>query len=192
MKLEIIKKRPVSITYFVHGTTTDNENHIATGWNQGELSDLGKRQCAELRERLKGQKFDIVFCSDLKRAFDSAELIFDLRTPVVKDERLRECNYGNLNGAPSEKVESLTVRTIHKRFPNGESYKDVEKRMHSLVEDIKIKYSGKKVAIVSHRGPQLALDVILKKKTWEQAVKEDWRLKTPPQWKPGWLYRVTN
>ena len=31
----------VNITYFVHGTTTDNEKGLATGWEQGELSALG-------------------------------------------------------------------------------------------------------------------------------------------------------
>lgn len=32
----------IKITYFVHGTTTDNEKHIVTGWAQGKLSKLGK------------------------------------------------------------------------------------------------------------------------------------------------------
>lgn len=183
-------KKEVRITYFVHGTTTDNEKGIATGWNHGELSELGKTQCISLRKTLEGRKFDVIFCSDLRRAFDSAELMFHFKIPIIRDERLKECNYGMFTGAHSENVEALTIKSISKRYPGGESYKDVEKRMRNLLNDIKKKYAGKKVAIVSHRGPQLALDVILKKKTWEQAIKNDWRLKNPKQWKPGWEYSL--
>lgn len=39
---------PVRITYFVHGTTVDNEMHLASGWNDTELSKLGIRQSIEL------------------------------------------------------------------------------------------------------------------------------------------------
>jgi len=42
------------------------------------------------------------------------------------------------------------------------------------------------VAIVAHKAPQLALDVLLKNKTWQQAFAEDWR-KTK-SWQPGWDY----
>jgi hypothetical protein len=45
---------------------------------------------------------------------------------------------------------------------------------------------GKTVAIVAHQAPQLALEVLLKGKTWQEAIKEDWRNKK--EWKPGWNY----
>ena len=80
---------PVKITYFVHGTTTDNENGISTGWNQGDLSELGKRQSMELKNLIKGEKFDVVFSSDLERAVDSANLAFGR---CIQDKGLRECN----------------------------------------------------------------------------------------------------
>jgi len=38
----------VKITYFVHGTTTDNENHISSGWFDVELSELGVQQSRDL------------------------------------------------------------------------------------------------------------------------------------------------
>jgi len=182
--------RIVKITYFVHGTTTDNELGIATGWNHGELSKTGIKQSVELKELIKGKKFDVVFCSDLKRAVDSARLAFSDSdsVPIIQDKRLRECNYGDLNGADAKKVNSLVLECIDKPFPKGESYEDVEKRIRSFLSDVLKNYSGKHIAIVAHRAPQLALDVILKGKTWEQAIKEDWRLKKPKEWKPGWDY----
>ena len=56
----------LTITYFVHGTTTDNERDIATGQAHGELSELGKKQAKELGRMIAKMRFDAVFCSDLK------------------------------------------------------------------------------------------------------------------------------
>ncbi len=178
----------MKITYFVHGTTTDNEKGIASGWSDAELSELGKKQCIELRKLVGGRKFDMVFCSDLKRAVDSAKLVFVDSTKIIADKRLRECDYGGLTGANSEKVGSLTLKYVDKQFPNGESCRDVENRIRNFLNGMANGYQGKNVAIVAHKVPQLALDVILKGKAWEQAIKEDWRLKQPPEWKPGWDY----
>ena len=38
----------IEITYFVHGTTTDNSEHKSTGWLPGELTDKGIEQGIEL------------------------------------------------------------------------------------------------------------------------------------------------
>lgn len=87
----------VHITYFVHGTTVDNENNISSGWYDVELSDLGVGQAKDLRDLANDQKFDAVFCSDLKRAADTARLAFEGSAPIIPDARLRECNYGDYN-----------------------------------------------------------------------------------------------
>jgi alpha-ribazole phosphatase/probable phosphoglycerate mutase len=181
--------KKVRITYFVHGTTTDNQEGLATGWAPGELSKLGRRQCLELIDKIKAQrmKFDVVFCSDLKRAVDSAEITHRKdNVPIIQDKRLRECNYGDLTRTKSKDIESNIYHYINNSFPNGESYKDVENRIRSFCKDLLKKYSGKSVAIVAHRAPQLALDVIIKGKSWKRAFDEDWRHKKA--WKPGWVY----
>jgi alpha-ribazole phosphatase/probable phosphoglycerate mutase len=185
-------KKSINITYFVHGTTIDNEKGIATGWSPGELSELGKKQSIELKGLIKVKRFDIVFCSDLKRAVDSARLTFGNSVKIIQDKRLREIDYGNLTEADSDKVDSITSEHINKPFPNGESYKDVEKRIRSFLSYLLKKYYGKNVAIVAHKAPQLALEVIINKKTWKQAIKEDWRLKEPKEWKPGWNYKLSD
>ena len=178
----------VSITYFVHGATADNERGIASGWYDIELSKLGRKQAFELKALLKNRGFCVVYCSDLRRALTSAELVFGDKVKIVQDKRLRECNYGNLTRAKSEKIESLMLGYVDKPFPNGECYKDVEKRIESFLLDLHERHAGKNVALVAHRAPQLALDVLLKGKTWEQAIKEDWRLMNPREWRPGWEY----
>jgi len=179
--------KKVKITYFVHGTTTDNEQHKATGWLPGKLSDLGIDQSVGLKEQVKKKKFDVVICSDLQRAIDTANLAFDDRNvPIVKDARLRECNYGDLNGGDSAVVKTDMFAKINEPFPNGESYRVVENRIRNFLDYLLEHYEGKHIAIVAHQAPQLAFDVIVKGRTWEQAINEDWR-KTK-NWKPGWEY----
>lgn len=62
-------------------------------------------------------------------------------------------------------------------MPNGESYEDVKLRIHDFLTFLKNNYDGKKIGIVAHKAPQLALDVLLNGKTWEEAFREDWRKK---------------
>jgi len=179
----------IKITYFVHGTTTDNEKEISSGWKDVELSELGIKQSVALKEQTKDKKFDVVFCSDLQRAHNSAKLAWDGIYPIIPDARLRECNYGKLNGASSAIVEPMQEEEcITNKFPEGESYEDVKVRMVDFLEFLKKNYDGKNVAIVAHKAPQLSLDVLLKNKTWKQALAEDWR-KTKA-WKAGWEYEL--
>lgn len=177
----------VQITYFVHGTTTNNEKEISSGSKDVDLSDLGRRQAVELKDLIKGQHFDAAFCSDLKRAVDTANIVFE-GVPIIQDARLRECNYGTYNGQPSSIVEPLQEQSINTRFPEGESYEDVKARIADFLEYLKANYDSKSVAIVAHKAPQLVLDVLLSGKTWQQAFAEDWR-KTR-SWQPGWEYQI--
>ena len=178
----------VKITYFVHGTTVDNEEKKSSGWNDAILSVRGIQQSLDLPNQLEGKTFDVVFSSDLLRAKKSAELAFGGKLPIIHDARLRECNYGDLNAEDSSVVEPLQEQYISTRFPSGESYEDVKARMQDFLVFLKKNYDGKHIAIVAHKAPQLALDVLLKNKTWEQAFAEDWR-KTKSR-KPGREYEL--
>ena len=178
----------VKITYFVHGTTIDNEANISSGWKDVELSELGVQQSIDLKRQINVDDFDVVFCSDLKRAVDSAKITFDDLVTIKIDPRLRECNYGDFNGQSSEIVEPMQIKSIYQRMPNGESYEDVKARMAEFIQYLKQNYNGKHVAIVAHKAPQLALDVLLKGKSWQEAFAEDWRL--TKSWQPGWHYNI--
>ncbi len=65
---------------------------------------------------------------------------------------------------------------------------DVEARIRDFCTDLKENYDGKHIAIVAHKAPQLAFQVITEGKTWEEAIKEDWR--KAKNWQPGWTYIV--
>ena len=175
----------MKIVYFVHGTTYDNASGKCSGWKQVELNELGKEQAIKLGETVKNMKFDVIFTSDLVRAIDSSNLAFPNFDKIV-DKRLRECNYGDYDGENKDLV--VYEEHIDESFPNGESLKDVEKRVRKFLDEVKSKYYGKTIAIVAHRAPQLVLEVITKNITWEEAISNDWR-KTG-SWKPGWEYII--
>lgn len=178
----------IELTYFVHGTTTDNEKGLSTGWAHGELSELGIEQAKGLGPLVANKKFDVIFCSDLKRAVDSAHYAFPNRYDIIEDERLRECNYGDFNEVHEHSFKSDMTKYIKTPFPSGESYQDVEKRIRSFVDNLKESYADKHVGIVAHQAPQLALDVILRGMTWEEAIANDWR--KVGAWQPGWEYTL--
>ena len=173
------------IVYFVHGTTYDNASGKCSGWKQVELNDLGKEQAINLGKLNKDRHFDAIFTSDLVRAIDSSNLAFPEYEKII-DKRLRECNYGDYDG--EDKALVVYENHIDKQFPNGESLKDVEIRIKEFLDEIKEKYAGKTIAIVAHRAPQLAIEVLTKNITWEEALEKDWR-KTK-SWQPGWEYEI--
>lgn len=172
------------IIYFVHGTTYDNASGKCSGWKQVELNELGEEQAINLGKN-NNYKFDQIFTSDLVRAIKSADLAFPEYNKII-DERLRECNYGDYDGEDKSLV--IYENHIYEQFPNGESLIDVEKRMREFVNHIKENYPGKTIGIVAHRAPQLALEVITKNISWEEAIEKDWR-KTK-SWRPGWIYII--
>ncbi|MBQ3494979.1 MAG: histidine phosphatase family protein [Clostridia bacterium] len=177
----------VKILYYVHSTTVDNENKRASGWNETLLSEKGLSQAQDLAKIVKNENIDAIFCSDLIRAVESAKIVFkDLGKEIQKDERLRECNYGELNGKDSKLIEY--TEHIENPFPNGESLTTVEKRVKILLDEIKEKYQGKTVAIMAHRATQLAIEVLTQGKSWEEAIATDWR--NTKDWKPGWEYNI--
>ncbi|MDV3293074.1 MAG: histidine phosphatase family protein [Nitrososphaerales archaeon] len=181
----------IRITYFVHSTSVFNERKRLAGWYNTKLSDLGRKQALELGKLIANKKFDVVFCSDLDRALDTARTAFGGRFAIKMDKRLRECNYGDYAGSPISTVDDAKDPWfLDTPFPHGESYRDVEIRVKEFLKDLEKEWAGKRVAIVAHQAPQLVLEVLLNKKTWEEAIKTDWRHRGHKGWRPGWTYSL--
>ncbi len=83
-------------------------------------------------------------------------------------------------------VENMKEKCISEEFQDGESHEDVKKRVADFLDIWKSKYNGKHVAVVARKSPQLALGVLLKNKTWDEAFADGWR-KTK-SWRPGLEY----
>lgn len=173
-----------TIIFEAHGTTYDNEAHLSSGHNDVALSPLGIQQSKEMGERYKDDNFDAIFCSDLERAYKSAEIGFENKWPIIQDPRLRECDYGDFTQHPSEEVDEEKPKRISTPFPNGESYEQTTVRMKSFLEDLKKNYDGKRVMIIGHRATQYGLENIINGVPLEQLVA------TKFKWQPGWEYNV--
>jgi broad specificity phosphatase PhoE len=186
------KSEGLTIIFFAHGSSIDNENGLASGWYDVRLSEIGEAQAFELHTLTEGLGFDAVYCSDLRRAYETAEIAFGSRKglSIIRDRRLRECDYGDLTQKSVSDIEFEMPGRIMVPFPHGESMLDVERRVGDLVSDLRRMQSMRNVAVVSHQAPQLALDVILSGKTWPEAIAEDWRKSKPARWRPGWQYVV--
>jgi len=174
----------VTIIFESHGTTTDNEKHLASGWADIELSELGIKQSKEMGQRYANEHFDAIFCSDLQRSYKSAEIAFGTKFPIIRDARLNECNYGDLTQHPSEEVDLEKPKRIKEPFPNGESYEQTTERMRSFLQDLVKNYDGKRVMIIGHRATQYALECLINMTPLEQVIPAPWR------WKPGWEYKL--
>lgn len=173
----------VMIIFETHSTTLDNEAHLASGHNDVELSDLGKKQAQELGERYKGKHLDAIFCSDLQRSYKTAELAFrDENFPIIRDSRLRECDYGNYFGHTEDEVKPLKLKHINIPFPNGESYEQAMVRMKSFLKELLKNYNGKKVMIIGHRATQHGLEHFIKRVPIKDVIASSWK------WQPGWIY----
>jgi len=166
------------LVFVTHSTSTDNEAGIASGSRDVSLSELGRAQAAELGDRFRGA-VDVVYCSDLKRAIETAEIAFGTRIRV--DARLREQDYGDRTGAPSVEIERERLATVDAPFPRGESLRQVVARMKPFVDELK---TSERALVIGHRATKIGFDVLLGGMTLEDAVS------TPYSWQPGWTYRV--
>lgn len=176
----------VTIIFEAHGTTFDNEAHLSSGHNDVELSPLGVQQSKEMGERYKNDSFDVIFCSDLQRAYKSAEIGFGNKWSIIKDARLRECNYGDLTQHPSSEVDIEKPKRISVPFQNGESYEQTTARMKSFLNDLLKNYDGKRVMVIGHRATQYGLDHFINGVPLEQLVISHFK------WQPGWEYKFSN
>jgi len=174
----------ITIIFEAHGTTFDNEAHLSSGWNDVALSPLGEKQSKEMGERYKDDHFDAVFVSDLQRAVRSAEIGFGDKWLIIKDARLRECNYGDFTQHPSEEVDVQKLLRITEPFPNGESYTQTNTRMKSFLEDLKKNYDGKRVMIIGHRATQYGIENYVNGLSSEQLIAQKFK------WQPGWKYEL--
>jgi len=168
------------LIYETHSITVDNENGVATGWLPGELSEEGIREAKAMGPRRRD--VDVVFSSDLRRAVHTVELA-ELAAPHFQDWRLRECNYGELNGAPVDALHPRVDR-VRKPFPGGQSYWDVLELTRSFLEDIQRWYAGQVVLVVAHSANRWSFEHLLGSRAPLEEL-----ITAPFNWQPGWEYR---
>ncbi|MCG5212639.1 histidine phosphatase family protein [Streptosporangium sp. KLBMP 9127] len=175
----------VELIYETHSISVDNETGIASGWLPGELSERGEGLARELGERRQDDDLAVVYSSDLRRAVQTAEIAFAGRPVEIRqDRRLRECDYGELNGMPVERLHGMRSRHIDEPWPGGQSYRQVVERTRDFLGDVIAEWDGCTVLVVAHAANRFALDHIVGGVPLEDLVD------APFDWRPGWTYRL--
>jgi 2,3-bisphosphoglycerate-dependent phosphoglycerate mutase len=175
----------IELVYETHSLSTDNEAGIATGWLPGELSERGRELAAELGVRRRNDGLAAVFASDLGRAVETARIAFaNTEIPVFLDWRLRECDYGDLTGAPVDRMKAEIKSRIERSYPDGESYRDVVNRVSSFLEDLRRRWAATRVLMIGHAATLWSLQHLLDGEPLEDVVG------APFVWQEGWDYRI--
>lgn len=173
----------VQLVYETHAITTDNEAGIATGWLPGRLSEAGFEAAAELGARRRDDGIAVAYASDLERARATAKIAFEGGSmPIIEDVRLRECNYGRLNGMPRARLERERSAHVERPWPDGESYLDVVARTAEFLADVARDRDGARVLLIGHSANHWAIEHLLLGKDLAALVAAGMT------WQPGWEF----
>ena len=143
-----------------HGETEWNVQRRYQGQSDVPLSEFGRQQAVLIAERLAGQTFDVVYASDLKRAWETASIIANRSNlEVISEPRLRELKFGILEGLTFEEAEEKYPEMIAawlEDFNNtpegGETINQFNARIVALLDDLKDKHDEQVVLLVGHGG----------------------------------------
>ena len=144
-----------------HGETGDNRPPLRfQGWRDTPLNDTGRRQAAELAERVAAEPPTVLWSSDLSRARETAEIVGRrLGLPIRLDARLREANRGDWEGRLFDDVAreeperfAAWMRAGREwRFPGGESLLEQQQRVLACVGEMRGQAEPRSLA-VCHGG----------------------------------------
>jgi broad specificity phosphatase PhoE len=130
----------------------------------GSLTTLGRAQARELGERLRSERVAAVFCSELSRAVQTAEIAAGvLSLPVGVREGLHEFPAGDYLGRPYDAaffgamVTSWLAGDLAAGVPGGETGRETADRVLAVLDDVADRFRGETVLVVSHGGVILAL-----------------------------------
>jgi broad specificity phosphatase PhoE len=153
-----------------HGETDDNREPIRVqGFTDTPLNDVGRRQAAELAERVADDGIASLWSSDLSRARETAEIVGGLIGLEIRlDPRLREANRGRWEGhrfIDIERDEPELYAAWRRagsawRFPGGESLVEQQQRVLACVRDVRA--TGELPALVVCHGGSIRVMLCLR------------------------------
>ena len=141
-----------------HGESEANLQERHAGWMPVPLSPLGRQQAEAARNTLAGIHFDRVYCSDLRRARQTAEIALPAYEPVFTPQ-LREICVGKLEGMTYKACEEqygadfldAEARQDYSRM-GGETGEEMRSRIHGFLRELEEHSELKQVAIFGHEG----------------------------------------
>jgi 2,3-bisphosphoglycerate-dependent phosphoglycerate mutase len=163
-----------------HGESQWNRENRFTGFTDVDLNETGIMEAKRAGQELKGIKFDKVYTSTLKRAYNTAQIALaeaGQLPPMVKHDDLRERDYGDLTGLNKDETRKkfgdeqvhIWRRSYDVRPPGGESLKDVVARVQPYYEqhilpDLR---KGKNILLAAHGNTLRAMLIVLGENTPE-------------------------
>ncbi len=154
-----------------HGETEENRAGIIQGHLPGRLSKTGIEQARKVALRLKNEKIDFIYSSDLARASDTAKEIakFHPGVPVEFVKDLRERFLGDWQGESKEELgfaKNMSVTALSPK--NGETFEEVFNRASSFLHKVLAKHRDDTVLFVGHNGINKAMIAVITGKAPEE------------------------
>ena len=138
-----------------HGQTEWNLLKKVQGKADIELNKTGIQQAKTTRDYLKYERIDLILCSPLKRAIQTAEIINQGRNiRIVIDERVSERDFGEFEGMPNTDFDFNAFWSYEQnlKYDKAKNIKDFFGRVYKFLDNIKNEYAGKRILIVAHGG----------------------------------------
>lgn len=167
-----------------HGEAMSNVKKVVSSWPEKFKNPLTERGIEMIKEsalKLKntcaehGRSINFIFASPLLRTRQTAEIVGKiLKIKPKTDQRLKEIDFGNINGSPITDVNNAFKKEserIYKAMPEGENYNNVLNRVYNFLIDIDKKYKGKNILLVSHECPLWVLEAKVNGISLEEVLK---------------------
>lgn len=141
-----------------HGETEANKKELIMGQTDDPLTDRGVQQAKKAALRLKDEKLDRIYVSDLKRAMDTAKevIAYHPDVEVVYEPLLRETHGGEFEGTPygsiARAAEKAGIPREEFKPKGGETIKEFKARVLKFIDLITAKEKGKTILVVTHGG----------------------------------------
>lgn len=128
-----------------HGQTEENLARIFQGHLPGQLTEEGRKQAFELREKLRDVELDAVLSSDLKRCVETAAIAVGERNlPWTQTTLLREIDWGSWTGLCIKEVDLQHIPA------DVETEAMLYERAMHVVDYLRDHYDGKRILVVGH------------------------------------------
>lgn len=153
-------KKETKIIIIRHGESLANAKRIYLGHTDWDLSEKGKEQARQVAEYLSDEKIDVIYSSDLIRAYNTALPHAERRgMEIIKSRGLREVYLGEWECRRIEELEAEYPVEFcvgwRERFgtcavPGGESIPELAERIYGAVYEIAKENEGRTVLIACH------------------------------------------
>lgn len=152
----------MKIYLFRHGETAWNKERRLQGQSDVPLNDYGRELALETADALKEISFDKAFCSPLRRAAETAQIILgERKVPLVRDDRLKEIHFGQYEGHAFDEMKKDERHPLYNFLrrpecyipPEGaESLAETRQRARSFLQERIVPLEGicENVLIVAH------------------------------------------